>query len=149
MPLLRDGWKSLITISGISALFEEIELTPPGLDSTGTIDQTTMRNNAWRTAIGKGLRTLTSFSVKVAYDPAVYPQIRDILGRNRHIVITFPDGSTLTFYAIVDKFTPDALKEGERPEATIEFMPSNLTTSSPPAEFSPIFATGTTTTTAP
>lgn len=147
MPKLQDGFKTLISISGITAFFEEIEVTPPGLDSTGAIDQTTMRNSRYRTKLGKALITLDTVSVKVAYDPKVIGQMHNILGSNRYVTITFPDGSTLGFYSIVSKFTPDALKEGERPEATLELEPSNMSTANPPVEAAPVFATGTTATT--
>jgi len=148
MPnILVDGFKTLITITGITAVFEEIEISPPELDAGGAIEQTTMRNTRWRTNLGKQLATLGTFSVKVAYNVGAYSQISGILGSNRHIVITFPDTSTLSFYAVVNKFSPDALKEGERPEATIEFIPSNLSTANPPVEVAPVLVTLTTTST--
>lgn len=147
MPKLHDGFKTLISIGGITALFEEIEVTPPALDSTGAIDQTTMRNGRYRTKLGKSLITLDRVSVTVAYDPKVIGQMHNILGSNRLITITFPEGSTLLFYAIVDKFTPEALREGERPQATLELEPSNMSTANPPVEVAPVFATGTTATT--
>lgn len=147
MPLLKDGFKTLITISGITAVFEEIGVTPPAIDAGGAIDQTTMRNTRLRTALGKSLYTLGPFSAKVAYDPRAYAQIIPILGSNRFVTVTFPTNDTLTFYAIIDKFTPDENTEGTRPEATIEFVPSNLTTANPPVESAPVFTTGTTTTT--
>jgi hypothetical protein len=147
MPKLPDGFKTLIAISGITALFEEIEVTPPELDANGVIDQTTMRNTRYRTNLGKKLVTFGPSSITVAYDPAVIGQMHNILGQNRYITITFPDGATLGFYAVVNKFTPDALKEGERPQATLELIPSNLSTAATPVEAAPVFATGTTATT--
>ena len=147
MPFLRDGFKTTITIQGISGKFDEIEVTPPEMDSAGGIEQTTMRNSRYRTKLGKALITLGTVSVKVSYDPAVIAQMHSVMGTNRHVTVTFPDGSTLVFYAIISKFTPDALKEGERPEATLELEPSNMSTASPPVEIAPVFATGTTATT--
>jgi hypothetical protein len=147
MPILKDGFKTLVSIGGITAVFEEISVTPPAADSGGAIDQTTMRNSRYRTKLGKSLVTLDTISLKVAYDPKTYAQVIPILGSNRAIVLTFPDGSTLTFYAIVSKFTPDEVSEGERPEATIELEPSNLSTAATPVEIAPVFATGTTATT--
>lgn len=144
MVMLRDGFKTLITITGVTGTFEEIEVSPPELDAGGSIDQTTMRNIRWRTFIGKSLVTLGEFSVKVAYSAHMYTQMLAILGKNQHVVVTFPSGNTLTFYAILDKFTPDTLTEGERPEATLTFVPSNLTTAVPPVEFSPVLSTVTT-----
>jgi hypothetical protein len=147
MAKLTDGFKTLIAITGITALFEEIEVTPPELDANGVIDQTTMRNGRYRTNLGKKLVTLGTISVVVAYDSNVIPQMQNILGSNRQIVITFPDGATFTFYAVVNKFTPDALKEGERPQATLELIPSNLSTAATPAEIGPVLVNATTTTT--
>jgi hypothetical protein len=143
--LIRDGFSTKITITGVTGTFEEIEVTPPALDAGGSIEQTTMRNVRWRTFIGKSLVTLGGFSVKVAYGAEMYTQILAILGQNRHVVVTFPNGNTLTFYSIVDKFTPDALKEGERPEATLEFVPSNLNTAIPAVVTAPVLSTATTT----
>lgn len=147
MPKLHDGFKTLIAIGGVTGFFEEIEVTPPALDSTGGIDQTTMRNSRYRTKLGKSLITLDTVTVKVAFDPKVIGQMHNVLGSNRYITITFPEGSTLGFYALVNKFTMDALKEGERPEATLELEPSNMSTANPPVEIAPVFATGTTATT--
>jgi hypothetical protein len=148
MPLLKDGYRTLVSIGGITAVFEEISVTPPALDSGGGIDQTTMRNSRYRTKLGKSLITLDTVTLTVAYDPRTYAQVIPILGSNRAITITFPEGSTLVFYAIVSKFDPGEHAEGERPEATLELEPSNLSTAATPLEIAPVFATGTTATTA-
>jgi len=55
MVMLRDGFKTIITITGVSGTFEEIEVSPPELDAGGSIDQTTMRNTRWRTFILRNL----------------------------------------------------------------------------------------------
>ncbi len=107
-----------------------------------------MRNSRYRTKLGKSLITLDTVTLKVAYDPRTYAQVIPILGSNRAITITFPEGSTLVFYAIVSKFDPGEHAEGERPEATLELEPSNLSTAATPLEIAPVFATGTTATTA-
>lgn len=147
MPLLEDGFKTLVSIAGITGYFEEIEVTPPSADAGGGIVQTTMRNTRWRTMLGKALITMDAVSMKVAYDPKMYSQVLANLGNNKYVTITFPTGDTLSFYAILDKFTPDALKEGERPEATLELIPSMMSTAATPVETPPVFATGTTATT--
>lgn len=144
---LKDGFKTTITVDGVTAVFEEVSINPPALEAGGAIPQTNMRNSRMRTFAGKSLVTLGEFSVKVHYDPKAYAQIYSILGSNRYITIKFPDNSTLVFYAIVDKFDPDELKEGDKPEASLTFIPSNLTTAVPPVEFAPVYATGTTVTT--
>lgn len=147
MPNLKDGFKILIAINGISGQFEEIEVTPPSMSSGGGIDQTTMRNSRYRTMLGKALITLEPVSIKVAFDPKVIAQMHQFLGTNRYVTITFPDGSTLVFYAIINSFTFDSFKEGERPEGTLELVPSNMSTAATPVETAPVFATGTTATT--
>lgn len=146
MALLHDGFKTLITIAGISAVFEEVSVTPPSLEAGGLIDQTTMRNTRWRTGRGKSLVTLGPCSITVAYDTRTYAQVIPILGSTRFITVTFPDNATLTFYAVVDNFTPDDLVEGERPTATLELTPGNLSTANPPVEAAPVYTTGTTST---
>lgn len=147
MPILEDGYRSLIAISGITAQFEEISVTPVSLDSGGTIDMTTMRNQRNRTAAGKKLITWGACVVKAIYDPRVVAQMQSIVGQNRFITQTWPDGATLTWYAIVEKIEFDELQEGTRPECSITLTPSNRTTAAVPAETSPVFATGTTPTT--
>lgn len=149
MPILRDGYRTLATITGSAISWEIISATLPALQGGGAIDQTTMANNNWRTAWGKTLKTFGTITLRVAYDMAVYTQIRDIIGVNKHIVLTAPDGAQLTFYGFVDNFTPEENREGERPEATVEIIPTNLSTAAPPVLTGPVLTTGTTTTVAP
>lgn len=147
MPLLEDGYRSLIAIGGITAQFEEISITPLSIDSGGTIDMTTMRNQRTRTAAGKKLVTYGPCELKIAYDTRVFAQLQSIAGSNRAITQTWPDGATLVWYAIVEKIEFDELTEGTRPEATLTLTPSNRTTAANPVEVAPVFATGTTPTT--
>jgi hypothetical protein len=142
--LLQDGFKTLIAITGVTALFEEIEVQPSALDAGGPISQSTMRNTRYRTSMGKKLITQGKLTVKVAYDPAVIPQMVGILGVNKSITKTFPNGNTVQFWGFVDKFTPDTMKEGDRPEATMEIEVTNLNASN--AETGPVFTASTTTT---
>lgn len=145
MPNLKDGYKTIYSIAGITAKFEEIGVTPPELDAGGEISQTTMRNARWRTSVGKQLISMGTMTSKVAYEPAVYPQIQAILGQTKLITITWPDGATVAFYGSVDKFTPDELVEGTRPEATMTIIPNMQTAVG--VETAPVYTSATTTTT--
>lgn len=143
MSRLRDGFKTLVTFSLNPLYYAEIEVTPPGVDKGGLIDQTTMRNTTWRTAIGKALRTLTEVSVTINWDPAIYGQTAFVMG-NQLITITFPDGSSVAFWADVNKFQPGPNKEGDRPTATLTILPTNLNASC--VETGPVFTGGSGTT---
>lgn len=108
-------------------LFEEKEVTPPDVDAGGVNDTTTMRRTAWRTRQPKRLKTLDKMMVKGAYDASVYnaTTIGGYIGRNTQIVCLFPDFTDLYFWGWLNKFTPDALKEGEMPLCDLEFFASN------------------------
>lgn len=147
--ILQNGFRTLITIAGISAKFEEVSVTPIGLQADDAVEQTNMRNANWRTFAGGALLTATEVNVKVHYAPGALEQVRPILRSNRFITLTMPDGATISFYAIVQSFVPDEHTINEKPTATLILIPSNLTTSNPPAEIGPVYATGTTTTVAP
>jgi len=147
--ILRNGFRTTIAIAGISALFQEVSVTPIGLQADDAVEQTNMRNSNWRTFAGGALLTATEVNVKVHYAPGALEQMRPILRSNRFITLTMPDGATISFYAIVQSFVPDEHTINEQPTATLILIPSNLTTSNPPSETGPIYATGTTTTVAP
>jgi hypothetical protein len=122
MSILNEGHPTTITFSqagasGLSVLMLEKEVTPPSLDGGGPNDTTTMRNDAYRTKQPKVLITLGQASFLVAYDPACYDDLVDILNVNGLITITFSDGSTLGFYGWLDKFTPNRITEGAQPTA--------------------------------
>lgn len=126
MARLDDGFSTLIEFSEDSDVqMWEKEVQPPGADGGGENDTSTMRNTTWRTKAPKGLISLSPASAVVAYDPAVYDEIIAMLNVNQQITITFPDASTLVFWGWIDKFTPNALKEGEQPTANVEIIPSN------------------------
>ena len=128
MSRLRDGFKTLVTFSLNPLFYAEIEVTPPTIDRRGTIDQTTMRNTAWITKISKALKDLTEFTVVISYDPAIYgvALLTPTVFGNQLVTITFPDGSTLAFWADINKFAPGRNVEGERPTATLTIIPTNL-----------------------
>jgi hypothetical protein len=129
MAWINDGFSTTIYFqnapSGQTLYFQEVSVTPPGIDMGGENDTTTMRNTAWRTRQPKQLKTLSEFTATCKYDPAVYSQILAMLGDNTIIVVTFPDDSTLRFWGWLDKFIPGESVEGEMSTATITVIPSN------------------------
>jgi hypothetical protein len=139
---LHDGYQTIISFATDSTLkFYEIEVTPPAMQIGKSIDLTTMRNTAWRTAAAAILKSLTGAKIKVAYDPDIFAQCdAGALGRNQLITMTFPDSSTLAFYGFLDSFTPSAIKEGARPEADISIMPTLLNASN--VETAPVYVAG-------
>ena len=149
MPATRldDGFSSTIGF-GLNASVHVYEksIKPPGIHAGGAVDTTTMRNVAYRTASPKRLKTLAEGTVKVAYATSCLSQLLAMVGKNQLITVTFSDGSTWAFYGWIDEFNPDALVEGQQPEAEIKFIPSNQDASG--AEQAPTYGTpGPTTTT--
>ncbi len=124
---LDDGYQTLISmggaIFGLSAF--EKEVSPPGVDGNGMVDTTTMRNFVWRTRNAKHLKTLTDFTCTVAYSVDIYNDMVVNAQENQLITIFFPDLSQIDFYGFVDKFIPQASREGEQPTATITVVPTN------------------------
>lgn len=140
---LDDGFSTVITIANLPAvkIFEK-EITPPGMQSGGAIDTTTMRNVTWRTMSPKALKTLSPMTATVAFATAAIEEIRAQLGVNQLITVTFPDNSTLAFYGWVDEFTLGRFTEGEQPTATITIQPSNHDDTG--AEQDPVYTAGST-----
>jgi len=104
-------------------IFEK-DITPPGITAGGPIDTTTMRNTAWRTLTGRSLKTFTPITVTVAFDFPSLNAIQSEIGENQIIVLTFPEGATVTFYGWIEEFVPAAFVEGEQPTAKMTIQPS-------------------------
>jgi len=147
--ILQNGHRTLITIAGLTASFEEVSVNPPGMKADDPVEQTNMRASNYRTFLGGSLLTMTEMTLKVHYGVAVYTQILPILRQNRLVTIRFFDGSTVSVYCIITSFTPEELQINEKPTATLVLTPSNMSTSNPPGEIGIVYATGTTTTVAP
>lgn len=141
---IDDGHPTTVTFSAgssgvvLTALLEEKEVTPPGVDGGGANDTSTMRNVTWRTKAPKSLRTLTDSSFVAAYDPAVIDEIVAMCNVNQSIIITFPDDSTITFWGWIDSFLPGAMVEGVQPTAEVTIVPSNQDASG--AEIAPVYS---------
>lgn len=139
MAIMLDGFSTTIAFAADSSLlFEVKELTPPPIEGGGGIDVTTMSNTAWRTMSPKSLKTLGQMSLVVAYDPESYDEQASLVNTNNLVTITFPDTTTLAFYAYVESFTPGPNTEGEQPTATIVITPT-LRHSSTGAETAPVY----------
>lgn len=138
MPVMHDGFSTTITPQGYPSLYlvlPEKEVTPPGIDMGGQIPISTMRNTEWRTFMPKSLKTMTNIEFVAAYDPDVWTanaHVRSLLGKNIFWTVRYPassaapTGHTLGMYGWLDKFQPNAHKEGEQPTANCIVVPSNL-----------------------
>lgn len=126
MPVMTDGFPTTIGFAADpTVLFEEKEVTPPGIDGGDPIETATMRNTAWRTRAARKLKTLTESGLSVAYEPAVYTDILLLVNVNTEITITWPNEGTLEFWGYLQRFTPGAIVEGEQPEAEVTIIPTN------------------------
>ena len=144
MAWINDGFPTTISFgnapSGVTLYIQEREITPPGIDAGGENDTTTMRNTAWRTKQPKKLLSLTECSLVCKYDAAFFSQILTMVKVNTMIVIAFPDESTYRFRGWLDKFTPNAIVEGEMATANITVIPANQTAAG--VEVAPVYQTG-------
>ena len=130
MNVLTDGFSTTYTFSlNPSVRVKEIDVTPPPVQGGGKVDQTNMRNSAWRTASPKDLKTLGAAAAEVAYDTAAYDDIIAMVNVNQLITVNQPDGTHLNFWGWIDVFTPSKNTEGTRPTATMTMEPSNLNNS--------------------
>ena len=129
MSRIDDGHPTRVTFSinasDIVLLVWEKEVTPPGIEGGGANDTTTMRNEVWRTRAPKKLKTLTDGSLVAAYDPLVFNEIVGMINVNQQILVTYPDGTGVTFWGWINSFTPNNIVEGEQPTADLVLMPSN------------------------
>lgn len=124
---LDDGYATIITFANIpNVKLYEKEITPPGMTAGGVIDTTTMRNQTWRTMAPRNLKSLTPVTAVVAYATSAIPDVMGQVGINQEVTITFPDGSSITFWGWIESFTPAAMSEGAQPTATINITPGNI-----------------------
>lgn len=128
--MLEDGYQTVITFSGDEdvSLWEKT-VQPLGVEGGEKVDITTMHNVDVRTYAPRFLKDIADGQMTVAYDPAVLTQILALVNVAQSITITFPDGSTWTFFGYLRNFQPAALQEGTQPEATCTFVATNVDTS--------------------
>lgn len=123
---LDDGYSTKIAFARDSNIqFWEKTVQPPSVDGGDAIDTTTMHNATYRTMAARSLITLGESKCTVAYDPDVYNAIIQLVNQEGAITVSFPDGSTLSFFGFLSKFEPGDLAEGEQPEADVTIIPTN------------------------
>ena len=132
MAMLKDGYQTTLGFTAYPSItIYPKTLTPPGVDSGGVIDISTMANSAYRTFFPKSLKTLSEFTITAGYDPAVYTDILAMVGSgtsaNDLLTFTFPDGSYISFWGTVSNFAPQELSEGEHPVAELTITPTLVT----------------------
>lgn len=123
--ILTEGFSTILTFSLGAVQFAEKTVQPPGLDSGGPNDTTTMRNTRWRTMQPKKLVTATPIKGKCAYATSAYQTLLTQLGQNQQITVTFSDLTKVTIWGYLDKFEPQEVKEGSQPEADFTVQPTN------------------------
>lgn len=123
---LDDGHATLVTFAADPDVsFWEKQVKPPGVDGGDPVNTSTMHNVTYSTTAPRTLKTLTAGATTVAYDPAVLTQIVALINVRTTITLTFPDGSTWAFYGFLKSFEPNELQEGNQPEATVNYVPTN------------------------
>lgn len=133
MPIMTDGFSTTIIFPNNTALagvyFKEVTVKPPGLDSRGPIDTTSMRNYRLVTKVPKQLSDVTDLTLTVQWDPTIYTPLLTALGPmriNQWIWVWFPNGERWAFCGYIDKFDPQDLAEGENPRATMTIVMTNI-----------------------
>jgi hypothetical protein len=122
----EDGFRTLLTCSlNPTIQLWQVGVKPPGLDAGDMIDTTTMHNATLRTRVPRKLITTTDATATVTYDPAVYPALLAVVGKNTAWTVTFWDLSSLTFNAALRTFEPAEITEGTQPRATVTVSPGN------------------------
>lgn len=124
---LTDGYKSVVAFSRDSNVnLWEIEVTPPGYDGGDKIPISTMHNVDYRTYAPRALLDVTDGSMRVAYDPILYSEIRNLLNQPGSITYHLPDGSTVDVWGYLKDFQPDGLTEGDMPTANCVIVHTNV-----------------------
>lgn len=124
---LKDGYSTKIAF----ALNPNIELwektvTPPPIDGGEPIDQTTMRNNQYRTKAPRSLLDIGAATLTCAYDPNIYSSLVSLANTPTTITFQYPDGSTVSFYGYLQKAEEQQLQEGNQPEVNITIVVTNF-----------------------
>lgn len=124
---LRDGFATMITFENDPdvSLWEKAT-TPGGVDGGDAIEQTSFHNVAVRTKWPRSLYEETDGSITCGYDPVVYDQIVAMINVNQTITVTWNDGTTRAHWGFFKSFVPQEVSDGEQPEASVEFVVTNL-----------------------
>lgn len=123
---LTDGYSTTIAMENLTTIsFWETDVAAPGIDGGEPIELTTHHNTTWRTFASRSLKTMQPFDVTAGYDPNVNSQTIAQANIVQSITVTFPDGSTLTFWGFLQRMVPAGLVEGTMPTVVVTFVPTN------------------------
>jgi hypothetical protein len=125
MAYLTEGYQILINLGGAAAIHVKT-LTPPAMQNGDAIDVTSQDNATFKTKALQALIDYGEISGTCSWDPVVYHDgdLRDLLGVNASMTITFPDGSTLQFWGGLVTFEPGEFSIGEEPVADFTIVPT-------------------------
>lgn len=149
MAIQIDGFSTYITFNNCSLTICQKTITPPEIDSGGSIDIGGMLPAArkYRLRAPKQLIQLNTMQITAAWDPLVYTQgmiaAAAVVGSNQSLTLTFANLDTLQFYGFVEKLTFQEVKEGEQPMVTLAITPTlwngDFAASGCPIEVEPVF----------
>ena len=123
---LIDGFSTTIALTNLTTIsFWETDVAPPPIDGGEPIDLTTHHNTTWRTFANRSLKTLEPFDITAGYDPNLYSQTILQINVTQSMTVTFPDGSTLTFWGFMRRMVKASLVEGTMPTVVVTFVPTN------------------------
>lgn len=124
---MPEGHQILIAINGYTTIcFWEIDIKPPAMDGQEPIDTTTQFNTQVHTMYPRVLKKWDAVSVQASYAPAVYLDVYRIINVVLNMCIEFPNQDNLAFWGFIQKFEPEALKEGDYPKANISIVIANF-----------------------
>lgn len=139
---MPDGFATFITFTTATTIgLWEKQVQPPSIDGGEPTDTSTMHNTRWHTKHPRILIDMGPAQAQCAYDPNSYTMILAHVNVGDVVTVTFPDGGTLAFYGFIQKFEPEALKEGEMPMANVTVVVTNQDAAG--MEQSPVYTAGT------
>lgn len=126
MAILIDGFPTVVIFTTSAGLFvRERTVTPPEYDGGGPINTTSMYNSFMRTQAPKALKTTGPMTMSSFWDSRVYTQLLVAMQVNQLMTARFHDGSGISFWGWIDKFTPPTHEEGTEPLADMTILASH------------------------
>jgi len=124
---LEEGFSATLAMENLTTIsFWEKTMGAPAIEGGDPIDQSTMHNTTWMTQLPPTLLKLESFTLTAAYDPNLISQAIAQKNVNQTLTVTWPDGSTLSFYGWLRKTEFADMSHGTLPEVTITLEASNI-----------------------
>lgn len=123
---LEDGYRCIVgTDLDPDLAVWEIGVQPSGRDGQDPVNTNTMWNDTYFTKAPRALVDTTDMVLRVAYDPAVLPNIDAVVNVRGNWTATYPNGDTETVYGFLRSFIRAELVEGTMPEATMTITLTN------------------------